>query len=158
MRKNILINMGIVSALALLAVGCASNFSPGSYSSGQVMQQQSVRYGTIVSIAYVKIKGSLSPIGAIAGGIAGGAIGNTIGGGSGKTLATVAGAIGGAVAGNAIQKAVTRKPGLQIVVKLDSGRSIAVVQGIEQNVTFEPGERVMVLTSSNGVARVQPLQ
>ncbi|MCL5409113.1 MAG: glycine zipper 2TM domain-containing protein [Candidatus Omnitrophica bacterium] len=158
MKKNILINIGIISALALLTVGCTSNFSPGSYSQGQVMQSQSVQYGTIVSIAYVKIKGSSSPLGAIAGGVAGAAIGNTIGGGSGKTLATVAGAIGGAVAGNAIQKGVTQKPGLQIVVKLDNGPSIAVVQGIEQNVTFEPGERVMVITSPNGVARIQPLE
>jgi outer membrane lipoprotein SlyB len=157
MRKNILINLGIISAVALLTVGCASNFSPGSYSQGQVMQQQSVSYGTIVSVAYVQIKGSSSPIGAIAGGAAGAAIGNSIGGGSGKTAATVLGAIGGAMAGNAIQKGVTTKPGLQIVVKLDSGESVAIVQGIEQNVTFEPGERVMVITSPNGVARVQPL-
>jgi outer membrane lipoprotein SlyB len=47
---------------------------------------------------------------------------------------------------------VTRQQGLQITVRLDSGRTIAVTQAADE--AFRPGDRVRVL-SGGGVTRVQ---
>ncbi len=86
-------------------------------------------------------------LGAVVGGIAGSEIGQ----GKGSAVGTVLGAVGGAVAGHAIEEATTRKGGLEITVKLEGGRTLAVVQ--EADEAFRPGERVRVL-SGGGVTRV----
>jgi outer membrane lipoprotein SlyB len=68
----------------------------------------------------------------------------------------VAGAIGGAVVGglvgSAIEENATRQPGLEITVRLDSGRMIAVTQAADE--PFYPGDRVRLLTGYDGTARV----
>jgi outer membrane lipoprotein SlyB len=55
------------------------------------------------------------------------------------------------MAGSAIEEQVTKKDGLEITIKLDSGELIAVTQ--EADETFHPGERVRVLRGS-GATRV----
>ena len=46
---------------------------------------------------------------------------------------------------------MTKKPGLEITVKLDSGRMIAVTQEADEDI--RPGDRVRILSGS-GVTRV----
>jgi len=53
--------------------------------------------------------------------------------------------------GQAAEQVATRKTGLEITVKLDSGALVAVVQ--EADEAFKPGERVRILSGS-GVSRV----
>jgi outer membrane lipoprotein SlyB len=59
--------------------------------------------------------------------------------------------VAGGVAGAAIEEGVTRQKGLEITVKLDNGRMIAITQAADEQ--FRPGERVRVLTGG-GVTRV----
>ena len=66
------------------------------------------------------------------------------------TRMTIAGAIGG-LAGNAIEEGATKKPGLEITVKLDNGELRAITQDADES--FRPGERVRLL-SAGGVTRV----
>ncbi|RLC20247.1 MAG: hypothetical protein DRH56_10490, partial [Deltaproteobacteria bacterium] len=99
-----------------------------------------------------KIEGTKSVVGPAAGAAAGGALGSTIGHGSGRTVATVLGAIAGGVAGAAVEEGVTQKDGLEITVKLDNGDAVVVVQ--EADVPFAVGDRVRVLTGSDGTTRV----
>ena len=61
------------------------------------------------------------------------------------------GAVAGGLAGSAVEENVTKKNALEITVKLDSGKMIAVVQEMGEN--FYPGERVRVL-SNDGATRV----
>jgi len=56
------------------------------------------------------------------------------------------------LAGSAIEENVTRQPGLEITVRLDGGRMTAVTQAADES--FRPGDRVRVLTSYDGTARV----
>ena len=58
----------------------------------------------------------------------------------------------GGVAGSAIEESVTRQPGLEITVRLDSGRMISVTQAADE--PFYRGDRVRLLTSDDGTARV----
>jgi hypothetical protein len=64
-------------------------------------------------------------------------LGQTIDSGTGRTLATVLGAVGGAVAGGAVEEELTKKDGLEIIVKLDGGKVVSVVQ--EADVPFQAG-------------------
>ena len=60
-----------------------------------------------------------------------------------QTQGAAIGAIGGGLAGNAIEHSATAQNGEEIIVRLESGQTIAVVQGGFQD--FAPGQRVRVL-------------
>jgi outer membrane lipoprotein SlyB len=136
----------------VLISGCASSNSGDVYSRNQVRSAQTVQMGTVQSIRHVQIEGTKSGVGAIGGGVAGGILGSTIGGGRGSTLAALGGAAIGAVGGSMAEEKLTKTAGLEITVKLDSGTTIAVVQ--EAGIIFSVGDRVRVLTGSNGITRV----
>lgn len=143
----------MVLAAACVAVlgGCASSMSGSAYSRDQARQAQEVEMGVVESVRQVQIEGTKTPIGAAAGAAVGGIAGSNVGGGKGQAVGAILGAVGGGLAGAAIEEGVTRKPGLEITVRLDSGRLIAVTQEADEN--FAPGERVRVLTGG-GVTRV----
>lgn len=145
--------LGIVAVLAaaLIAAGCATSRSGAAYTRDQARQEQSVRMGVVESVRQVTIEGTRSGVGAVAGGAVGGIAGSGVGGGKGSQVGAVIGAVGGGVAGQAIEEAATRKPGLEITIKLDNGQMVAITQ--EADETFKPGERVRVL-SGGGVSRV----
>lgn len=140
----------LLTATALIA-GCVSQQSGDVYSRSQAMQAQTVQMGTVTAVRTVRIEGTKSGVGAVAGGIAGGVAGSTIGSGKGSTLAALGGAALGAVGGAVAEEKITKKTGLEITVQLDSGSMIAVVQ--EADVMFSVGERVRVLTGG-GTTRV----
>lgn len=141
----------IASACVVVLAGCAPSMSGSAYSRTQARQAQDVEMGVVESVREVQIEGTKTPIGAGAGAVVGGVAGSTVGGGKGSTVAAVLGAVGGGLAGAAIEEGVTRKRGLEITVRLDSGRMLAVTQ--EADEAFAPGERVRVL-SGGGVTRV----
>lgn len=143
--------LAVLLASALLAQGCASSLSGGAYSRTQARQVQEVQMGVVESVRQVTIEGTDTGLGTISGAAVGGVAGSTIGEGKGATIATILGAVGGAVAGHAIEEGATRKPGVEITVKLDSGRMLAITQ--EADESFKPGDRVRVLTGG-GATRV----
>lgn len=132
---------------------CTSSRSGEVYSRDQARSAQTVQLGVVEFVKNVQIEGTQSGVGMAAGGVAGGVAGSTIGHGRGSTLAAVGGALLGAVAGNVGEEAVTRRAGLEITVRLDSGAVIAVAQ--EADVPFHAGERVRVLTGVDGAVRIE---
>ena len=128
---------------ALLA-GCAANPS----SSSEAREEQEVRMGVVESVRQVPLPGSSGMVGAIGGAAAGGIAGGSVGSGRGSQAASVFGAVAGSVAGRALENAATGKEGLEISVRLDSGRLIAIVQ--PDGEAFKPGERVRVLSEAKG--------
>ncbi|MCB1808896.1 MAG: hypothetical protein KDJ99_28215, partial [Candidatus Competibacteraceae bacterium] len=82
-------------------------------------------------------------LGGASGAALGGLAASNIGGGRGQVAATIGGALIGGVAGAAAEEAMTRQPGLEIIVRLDSGRTVAVTQAADE--PFRPGERVRIL-------------
>lgn len=138
--------------LAAFLVGCASSNSGSVYSRDEARKTQTVRMGVVESVRTVRLEGTKSPVGTVAGGAVGGIAGSSIGGG-GRTSAVgaVLGAVVGGLAGSAAEEGLTRKDGLEITVKLDSGTMLAVVQ--EADVQFAPGDRVRLL-ESGGTTRV----
>lgn len=137
---------------ALMVAGCATSRSGQVYSREEARKVQTVESGTVESVKQVLIEGTKTPIGAAAGGVVGGVAGHSVGGGSGQTIATVVGALAGAAAGALAEEGITRKEGLEIVVRKDNGATIVVVQEADMDLT--PGDRVRILTSSEGNTRV----
>ena len=144
--------VGLLS-LAMVVSGCASSRAGKVYTRDQSRITHEVEAGTVESVGEVSIEGTKTPIGAAAGGIMGGVLGSTMGGGSGTRIATTAGALAGAAAGAVAEEKITRKKGVEVQVKLDSGRTLVVVQ--EADEAFQVGDRVRVLTGPDGTKRVR---
>ncbi|MFH2060785.1 MAG: glycine zipper 2TM domain-containing protein [Pseudomonadota bacterium] len=150
MKTAIILVLMII--MAVYISGCASSRSGQVYSRDQARQVQTVENGIVESVKEVLIEGTKTPIGTAAGGVAGGVLGSTVGKGSGRTVATVIGALAGAAAGTMAEEGITRKQGLEIVVKKDDGQTIVVVQ--EADVLIAAGDRVRIITAPDGTTRV----
>lgn len=143
----------LILSLAIAIGGCASSNAGDIYSRDEARRVQSVQMGVVEGARPVRIEGTKSAIGAGAGTIVGGIAGSSVGGGSGKSSAVgaVLGAVVGGVAGAASEEGLTREDGMEITVRLESGRLISVVQAGKEE--FRPGDRVRVL-ERGGVTRV----
>ena len=139
----------IVTAIAL--GGCASGTGGKDYSRDQTRAVQEVQMGVVESVREVNIEGTKTAIGAGAGAVVGGVAGSTVGKGTGSAIATAVGAVLGGLGGAAVEESTTRSQGVEITVKLDSGRLIAITQTADE--AFYVGDRVRVL-SGGGTTRV----
>lgn len=136
--------------------GCTTSANSGVvFGRDETLHAQNVLEGTVTDVRYGKIEGTKSGAGTLAGGAMGAVVGNLFGGGKGNTIATVGGAVAGALAGAGAEENLTSKNGIQITVRLDNGQTVVIVQ--EADVTFQPGERVRVLTRPGAKDRVQKL-
>jgi len=134
-------------------VGCASNLSGDSYSRSEARTPQQVEFGTVAHLRPVKIEGTKTPIGGGAGAAVGGIAGSAVGRGKGSAIMAVIGAVAGGLAGSAIEEGVTRTQGVEITVRLDNGRTVAIVQALSPHDKFAIGDQVRVITRG-GTSRV----
>lgn len=137
----------VVFALA----GCASGTGGKDYSRAQARTVQEVQMGIVESVRAVNIEGTKSPLGAGAGAVVGGVAGSTVGSGRGSVVGAAIGAVLGGLGGAAAEEAVTRREGVEITVRLDSGKLLAVTQAADES--FAVGDQVRVLTGG-GTTRV----
>lgn len=145
----------LIPILGLLASCAQDSMSGDVYSRNEARMGQSVQYGRVTNVRFVKIEGN-NELGGLVGAVAGGVLGSNIGNGRASNQA---GAIGGALAGGAIgsqlQQKMGSRQGMEITVQLESGGSVAVVQEVNQKnpTRFNVGERVRVI-NSGGAMRV----
>ena len=151
MRNLVLV--ATAACLALLA-GCASSMSGSAYERRQARTAHEVQMGVVEHVREVEIEGTKSRVGSTAGAVAGSAVGRNAGGSGpvGRVVGGVAGAVVGGVAGAAAEEGLTRQKGLEITVKLDGGRMLAVTQAADEN--FNVGDRVRILFGGHGDTRV----
>lgn len=147
---------GSKKIIALLFVaagvaGCASDLSGSAYPRNQARQVQEVRLATVESVREVQLEGTKTPIGSTAGAVIGGIAGSNMGAGNGSFVGAVLGSVVGGVAGAAVEEKVTRQAGLEITVKFDDGKMIAVTQAADEK--FQVNDRVRVLTNG-GATRI----
>jgi outer membrane lipoprotein SlyB len=132
--------------------GCASGKGSDDYERAEARRVYEVKMGVVENVRAVKLEGTGSGVGTVTGAAVGGIAGSEVGGGKGSAVGAVLGAVVGGIAGAAAEEGITRKPGQEITVRLDSGRTIAVVQE-DSGETFARGDRVRLL-ESGGQARV----
>ena len=144
--------MVLMVVAALGVAGCASGLGGGTYGRTEARRAMSVQYGVVESVRPVQLEGTKSPLGAGAGAVVGGVAGSGVGGGRGQIVGATVGAVAGGLAGAALEEVATRRPGVEVTVRLDNGRVIAVVQE-DEGEGFRLGERVRVV-SDGGTTRV----
>lgn len=150
MNTRVLQWLAVALVTSILAA-CASSNSGNVYSRDEARRVQTVKTGVVESVRAVKLEGTKSPVGTIAGGAVGGIAGSSIGGGRGSMIGAVLGAVAGGLAGSAAEEAVTRKNALEITVKLDGGGLVAIVQEADEQ--FNAGDRVRIV-ENGGTSRV----
>jgi outer membrane lipoprotein SlyB len=142
------------SLVCHVGLGCAALFWSGcTFPSSEPLIPQSqvgvaatLRQGTVVSVAAVTIEGDKTNLGTMGGGAIGGAGGAGAAGGRYDTGGIIAGAVGaaaGAIVGQAVEEAATREKGQRIMLRMDNGDMIEVVQSAEDGL-FREGDRVDV--------------
>ena len=136
-----------VAALASTLLACASSNSGSVYSRDEARRVQTVKTGIVESVRSVKLDGTKSPVGTIAGGAVGGIAGSTVGHGNGSAIVAIIGAIAGGLVGSAAEEGLTRKDALEITVKLDGGNMVAVVQEADEQ--FHAGDKVRLVENGS---------
>lgn len=132
---------------ALGVAGCAAGLGGDSYSRTEARRVMNVQYAVVEAVRPVKLEGTKTLVGPGAGAAVGGIAGSSVGGGKGAAVAAVIGAVAGGLAGAAIEEGATRKPGVEITLRMENGRNnnlIAVVQE-DAGENFQVGERVRVV-------------
>src|SRR5258706_12200344 len=144
----------LAASALVLVPGCATNDGPQDYTSRDERVVETINYGTVESWRAVRLNEDGAPVGTLAGAAVGGILGSQVGHGAGSGVAAILGAVGGGIAGNAIEHKVTSREGAEIVVRMDNGSTIAVVQGAGGDI--RPGDRVRVLSGgrSSRVERI----
>ncbi len=155
MNMKRLMVLGTFATVALL-VGCAQpGLGGGNYTRGQVRGEQSVRIGTVEAVRDVTIDARDTGTGTLAGAAIGGVAGSTVGGGSrANAVGAIAGAVVGGLIGNAVEKNNNDRRGVEVTLRLEDGRVIAITQ--EKDEEFRVGDRVRIL-SGQGTTRVTRL-
>lgn len=138
------------AAIATVLTGC-EGLGSSSYTREQARREQTVRMGYVESLREVKLEGTRSGAGPVAGAAVGGIAGSQVGQGGGSTAAAIIGALVGGFAGHAAEQGLTARRGVEVTVKLDNGQLIAITQ--EADETFRPGDRVRIL-SDGATSRV----
>ena len=143
---------------AVLLGGCAGTPAegepePAGRSRAPAAQPEKREYGGVVeAVREVAIEGERSAAGPIAGAVIGGAAGSSVGRGRGASAGGVVGTVVGAVVGDSLAQGAPRAA-LEITVRLDEGRVIAVTQPAGKE-SFKAGDRVRVV-SDGRIARVE---
>ncbi len=144
-----------ISLICFGLTGCVSGLEGSSYSRSEARQIQQVEFGAILSTKPVIIEGQRTDWGELSGVIIGGIAGSSVGEGKGQEIATTLGAIGGAVVASVAEEKATRAQGLELTVKMDSGKILSIVQEVDEINQFQKGQRVRVLMQGT-LARVSP--
>lgn len=132
---------------------CASTAVSGNvYSTTQTGVMQDVQFGEVLSVRNVIIQQNSAETGQTAGGIIGALAGSEVGKGKGKIVGGVVGTVTGGAIGSIIDRSAQEEPGIEVTIKLESGRTVAIVQLAGE--VFKTGEKIKVLTAQDGKTRV----
>ena len=153
LRRIFVIGMAVI---ATLLAGCATpGLGGGNYARAQARGEQSVRLGVVENVRDVVIDARDTGTGTLAGAAIGGLAGSTVGGGYRANAAgAIAGAVVGGIIGSNVEKNANDRRGVEVTVRLESGKLIAVTQ--EKDEEFRVGDRVRIL-SGQGATRVTRL-
>jgi outer membrane lipoprotein SlyB len=131
---------------------CSITPSSNTYTTAQAGTLQEVKYATVLGVRNVMIREDNAETGKVAGGVIGGTVGSDVGQGKGQIIGSVAGAVIGGTVGIALDRSIQTKQGVEITVRMDDNRTVAIAQLADE--PFTVGEQVKVLTSQDGKARI----
>lgn len=136
--------LAVALAAGLLAAGCATYYhGPGYAHPYEVGRAQHSELGTVKGYREVLVR-SDGHGGAVIGAVTGGGVGAALGGDAGGSLAGgLIGALIGGIIGSEIERSNSEHPAIDYLIRMDSGRTIRVIQARRR--VFPPGTRVRVI-------------
>ena len=109
-----------------------------------------VEYGTVQQSKIIThTQQGYHPLRTLAAGAVGGVVGHQFGNGNGKTAMTAAGTVAGVAASRHHQSEQLNAQEVDLFIKTQSGQTIGVVQSYNGSVTFNPGDKVRILTTGS---------
>ena len=141
----------------LLVASCSYNsLKPEVVDRSSAQRMQTVVFATVVSVDRVILSGD-GDTGAVAGAIIGGIAGSSVTDSDTESdIAGVLGALVGSAIGAKAGDAATRKPAIELLLDLDSGETVSIIQE-EGDYSFDVGQRVKII-KNKGKSRVMPLK
>jgi outer membrane lipoprotein SlyB len=149
-----------VSGWALAAILAASAvWIQASPAEAQSQTLQRILYGEIVSAERITIQDRPTGRGAQAGSTVGAVAGYALADGRDRWLGALVGGVLGGAAGNAAEKAKKKKPGWDLIIRLDNGEEVGiqVPMNKKNRGIFSPGSRVRLTSGPNGETRVNKI-
>ena len=150
----------LISSMLALTLVATTGCAPKGYARANVGESMRVETGIVQSVRQVQINnnGVGNAMGGVVGAVAGGAVGNQVGGGSGRAVATVVGTAVGSVIGGMAGNSMDNHYGQEIVVRLNSGKTVATVLRInEASAPVSTGQSVNVFFKrGGGIANIVP--
>ncbi len=142
----------LAAGCCMLAIaGCANDPVHRSYPAHSVGSALNVHDGEIITISTINVEGRHDQLGTLGGGSVGYSVGRSVGSGTAARVAGAAGAVGGAIVGRAIQRKATEQTAYQVIVELDTGRVVAIVQTELDDLGEGAPVRVLMGRSNNRV-------
>ena len=156
----------IISILVILSfVGCATGgFQADVVARDAAGKSQYVQTGVVTQVRSVIIEGDRevgATSGTVLGAIVGAGAAERAAGGDGETseqIGAIVGGLVGSVVGSEVGESISRKKGVEIIIKLDSNnREVAIVQEASEDEAQEvkAGDKVRIIRSA-GRSRVVP--
>ena len=143
--------------VAIVSVTVVSIPTPTADAQSQTMQR--ILYGEVVSAERITIRDRPTGRGAQAGSTVGAVAGYALADGRDRWLGALVGGVLGGAAGNAAEKAKKKKPGWDLIIRLDNGEEVGiqVPMNKKNRGIFSPGSRVRLTSGPNGETRVTKL-
>jgi outer membrane lipoprotein SlyB len=143
------------SLIIILSSCVNTSLQPNVVSRQDAQKQQFVQEGIIIDIIDVTIEGNRE-LGSTAGALIGGAAGKNITDSETESnIAAVVGSIVGSRVGSEIGNAVSQKDGVELVIKLKSGRVVSIIQE-KSEFSYAINQNVRIIRRS-GKSRVIPV-
>ena len=132
---------------------------PMSPADAQSQTMQRILYGEIVSAERITIQDRPTGRGAQAGSTVGAVAGYALADGRDRWIGALVGGVLGGAAGNAAEKAKKKKPGWDLIIRLDNGEEVGiqVPMNKKNRGIFTPGSRVRLTSGPNGETRVNKI-
>ena len=129
---------------------------PTAPADAQSQTMQRILYGEIVSAERITIRDRPTGRGAQAGSTVGAVAGYALADGRDRWLGALVGGVLGGAAGNAAEKAKKKKPGWDLIIRLENGEEVGiqVPMNKKNRGIFSPGSRVRLTSGPNGETRV----
>ena len=130
--------------------------APVPTADAQSQTMQRILYGEILSAERITIRDRPTGRGAQSGSTIGAVAGYALADGRDRWLGALVGGVLGGAAGNAAEKAKKKKPGWDLIIRLDNGEEVGiqVPMNKKNRGIFTPGDRVRMTSGPNGETRV----
>ena len=144
----------------LLAVVVTIASMPTSPAEAQSQTMQRILYGEVVSAERITIRDAPTGRGAQAGSTIGAVAGYALADGRDRWLGALVGGVLGGAAGNSAEKAKKKKPGWELIIRLENGEEVGVQVPMNKKnrALYKPGDRVRMMSGPNGQTKVTKMK